>query len=58
MRSTAEVSAVPSALRDYREVALADMSALDTLALDKVLARAMADSSAAPVPVASFQSAI
>jgi hypothetical protein len=58
MRSTAEVSTVPSALRDFREVRLADMSALDAFALDKVLARAMADSSAVPVPVASFQSAI
>jgi hypothetical protein len=34
------------------------MSALDTFALDKVLARAMADASAIPVPVAAFQSAI
>jgi FXSXX-COOH protein len=58
MTSTAEVSTVPSALRDFREVPLADMPALDTFALDKALARAKADASATPVPVAAFQSAI
>jgi hypothetical protein len=58
MRSTDEALTVPSAVFDFREVPLADMSALDTFTLDKALARVLADSSAIPVPVASFQSAI
>ena len=58
MRSTADISTVPSAVRDLREVPLAALPTLGTLTLDKALERAMADSATTLVPAAAFQSAI
>jgi FXSXX-COOH protein len=57
MRSTSE-AAVSSVLPDVRAVPLAKMPSLGTVTLNQALARALPDSSACPVPVAAFNSAI
>jgi FXSXX-COOH protein len=57
MRSTSE-AAVSSVLPDVRAVPLAKMPSLGTVILNQALARALPDSSACPVPVAAFNSAI
>jgi FXSXX-COOH protein len=58
MRSVDEALAVPSVLRDLREVPLTEVSALASLGLDQTLQRVLPGSPVAPVPVAAFGSAI
>lgn len=58
MRSTDEAARVASALPDFRNVPLTQISAPNAILRDAALARVLPGSAVDPVPVAAFQSAI
>jgi FXSXX-COOH protein len=59
MVSTEELrSSPPSAIVDLRDIPLAEMQALGSDVLGRAIGRVLPAPSAAPVPVAAFQSSI
>jgi hypothetical protein len=58
MRSTDDAARVASALPDFRNVPLTQISVPNAIWRDEALARVLPDSPVTPLPAAAFQSAI